>query len=262
MSDILCFNCDLTHELCDCRHPCPAFKCPDCLVICFYRNHVCSPIPRFFREDVRAEIPDDILKMQLSNSEDALFFLNAIGLFEPASRTVLLASAVNGFIKFNKNVNEGWDLGFSATTLKRFSIAFAFLHENEWHLRCIVVSSQNGIRSFALNRAFERDGDSYLVPIENKWNIIAVFGVRVFPGATETNIKLEVFDNDHGIKEEIKFNPETKAVEIGKAPDDALETAADVNALVDANDEYKDEAERLMVCRIAELVLAKLKESK
>lgn len=264
MSDVACFNCDSTHELTDCPHPRPAFKCPDCLVVAMYQNHFCAAIPRFFHDDVRADVPCDILKIQLNNSEDVLFFLSAIGMFEETSRMVLMASAVNGLIKVDKNGNEGWQIAFSATTSKRFSIAFAFMHGNEWRLRSIVVASQNGIRSFALDLAFERDGEKYLLPIQKKWNIIAVFGVHV--AAQESIIKLEVLGNDynHGFKEQMKFIPEANSVEIGEIvekTDDALKTAADENALVDANDEYKD-TERLIVARITELVLAELKKSK
>lgn len=180
----VCFNCGSDHDISECNDSSHWIKCPRCLVSSMDgsgHSQSCrlKGTPSGIKSNIYALEPIEMFMMRVKNADDAVFILNKkTKAFEIVEENVtMLANCIDGIFMIGKSANGRVLIRFSATSMKRFSIEFAFLNENDWRYRFrAVITHQEGVLCFPMQRSVGKTGEKYVFPDEN--NTVLVLGIR------------------------------------------------------------------------------------
>lgn len=198
----VCFNCGSDHDVSECKDPNIWIKCPRCLVLSMdgsghsqgcRMNGTASAV----RSNIYALKPLDMFMMRVKNPDDSVFVLNKkTNAFEIVEGNLtMLANSVDGIIMIGKSDDGHVLIRYSAASMKRFSIQFAFVHENDWRYRFrAVVTHQEGVLCFAMQRSVEKSNKKYIFP--EKTNTVLVLGIRT--AAENSRIGFRILANSNG----------------------------------------------------------------
>lgn len=209
----ICCNCGKEHANKNCAFPNYLVNCPKCLVVSFDGNGHTNPCRSAqvssFRSDVYGRIPQPIFKLRIRNANDVLHQFNHItGTFVRIDQDSMCihAHAVDGAFQIKRNQNRQLLIGFDATSVKRFSLAFAFFSEGAWRLRSrLVVTNSDGILCFPLHTTFEHKNGVYRMPNDFNLNTVMIFGIGA--ADNESIVDVKVFANQTGfLNNEDDFN--------------------------------------------------------
>lgn len=106
-----------------------------------------------------------------------------------------MANSIDGIFSIGKSTDGRTLIRFSGASIKRFAIQFAFFNENDWRYRFrAVITHQEGVLCFPMQRSVDKCGKKYLFPEEYSSN--TVLGIRT--AAEDSRLGFRVLAHENG----------------------------------------------------------------
>lgn len=193
----------LSNELPNARiEPSRLIPCSECLVVSTDgRGHVRPCPPKLTISDERELILSDatskVFQMRFGKDCHIQVLDGDIGKFVDIYSGKSFFNEIVGIFNFKTFPNNSNLLTFETSSIKRFSVIFAFFHKKAWRLRLrLVITTTNGIIAYPLTKTlFITDGKIEL-PNEFQANTALLIGIHTTADAA--NFALRVYANTTG----------------------------------------------------------------
>lgn len=160
-------------------------RCLECLITSFDgHGHLppCAPdhTESHMQVDTYSRKMSRLLQIRFENPRNIVqMFNNANGQFIDLPDTIVNNDVIGGIFTF-KNLPSGKKIvSFDATSVNRFGILFAFLHNGSWRVRLsLVFTTRNGVLGFKATKTLYKNNGRFEVPTTWAANTVLFLGVR------------------------------------------------------------------------------------